>query len=67
VPLADNLARRDQAGRHQDQHQPRSKCPLRKARQTVAMRRLHELITGAAPDVAVKNMLYTSVVARASA
>ncbi|MCC6798888.1 MAG: LacI family DNA-binding transcriptional regulator [Anaerolineae bacterium] len=33
----------------------------------LAMRRLHELITGAAPDVAVKNMLYTSVVARASA
>jgi len=31
------------------------------------MLRLHELITGAAPEVAVKNMLYTSIVARASA
>ncbi len=33
----------------------------------LAMRRLHELITGTAPDVAVKNVLYTSVVVRASA
>ncbi|MCZ2097042.1 MAG: substrate-binding domain-containing protein [Chloroflexota bacterium] len=33
----------------------------------LAMLRLHELITGAAPEVAVKNMLYTSIVARASA
>lgn len=33
----------------------------------LAMRRLHELIIGTAPEVAVKNMLYTSVVPRASA
>ena len=33
----------------------------------LAMRRLHELITGAAPEVTVKNVLYTSVVPRASA
>lgn len=33
----------------------------------LAMRRLHELIIGTAPEVAVKNVLYTSVVPRASA
>lgn len=32
----------------------------------LAMHRLHELITGTAPDMPIKNMLYTSVVARAS-
>jgi len=36
------------------------------AMRMLAMRRLRKLITGTAPDVAVKNTLYTSVVARAS-